>query len=251
MTNLNTNYGSTHGSTYNEFVHYDHLAITIRFFPQKKRLLIDITVRKCLDITNIEYTKHLLYYSYRLAVRSQSSKPRRLAATPLLVRVDLLGGEPDGTAYCLAGADELIVDLFFLMADCFAGIDLFFVLADFDSLAGANLFFLLADSLAGTDELFFTVDLFFLMADCFAGVDLFFVPVDFVAEAELLFVMVGCCAGAEEVIFIVDCLAGATVDLAFVMADWLELKKMNLFFLWIFSLCWLIAWLEQINCLSL
>ena len=150
-------------------------------------------------------------------MRSQSSKPRRSAATPLLVRVDLLGGEPDGTADCLAGADELIVDLFFLMADCFAGIDLFFVLADFDSLAGANLFFLLADSLAGTDELFFTVDLFFLMADCFAG-DLFFVLVDFLAEVKLL-VMAGCCAAAEEVISIVDCLAGATVDLAFVRAD--------------------------------
>ena len=67
------------------------------------------------------------------------------------------------------------------------------------------------------------------MAECFAGEDLFFVSVDFVAEAELLFVMVGCCAGAEEVIFIVDYLAGATVDLAFVMADWLDLKKMNFF----------------------
>ena len=50
------------------------------------------------------------------------------------------------------------MDLFFLMADCLAGEDLFFVMAGFDFLAGANLFFVLADFLAGTDELFFPVN---------------------------------------------------------------------------------------------
>ena len=127
-------------------------------------------------------------------MRSQCSKQNRLAATPLLVRLDLLGGEPDGTA------------------DCFAW---------------DNLPFVTVDCLTEEDELIFSVvDLFFLMAECFAGEDLFFVSVDFLAEAELLFVMVGCCAGAEEIFFIVVCLAGATVDLAFVMADclaWAEL----------------------------